>query len=501
VRALQSALIRNGIAVPGGADGIFGPKTAQAVTEYQRRHGLPTTGVVDTLTAQLLGLVPAPDLPARGQRGDHVRRLQQALVAAGITVRGGADGIFGSGTATAVADFQRARGLPATGVVDLRTALALGLLTSGNTPAVVPPGTTTTRPPTSTTTASTTTSTTTAPTTTAPTSASLPRQGDRGDAVRALQSALIRNGIAVPGGADGIFGPKTAQAVTEYQRRHGLPATGVVDTLTAQLLGLVPAPDLPARGQRGDHVRRLQQALVAAGITVRGGVDGIFGSGTATAVADFQRARGLPATGVVDLRTALALGLLTSGATPGPGPTTPPPTTPTTTPTTPTTPTTTPTTTTVPAPDPATLLKVFPMQGWCAFTDTWGAPRSGGRAHEGVDIIGAAGKLIYAATDGTITKLVYDTPGSLGGNNLRLTMDDGSNTYFYYAHLSGFAEGIKVGTKVKAGQILGYNGATGNAATPHLHFEVHPGGGRAINPYPYVKAVDACNVTTPRPQP
>lgn len=298
------------------------------------------------------------------------------------------------------------------------------------------------------------------------------QQGDRSDAVRALQSALIRNGIAVYGGADGVFGPKTAEAVADYQQRNGLPSTGVVDTVTAQLLGLTASPDLPARGQRGDAVRALQQALVDAGIEVRGGVDGVFGSGTAAAVEAFQRAKGLPATGVVDIRTALALGLLDGSPDPGPS-----------------------------TPAPSLTLEEFPMQGLCAFGDTFGAPRSGGRTHEGVDIIGDAGKLIYAVADGTITKLVYDVPGSRGGNNLRLTMDDGSNTYFYYAHLSGFADGIKVGSKVEAGQILGTNGETGNAPIPHLHLEVHPGGGGPVNPYRYVKAVDACDVTEALPQP
>ena len=141
----------------------------------------------------------------------------------------------------------------------------------------------------------------------------------------------------------------------------------------------------------------------------------------------------------------------------------------------------------------------FPVQGKCYFTDTFGAPRSGGRSHEGVDIIAKSGQYVYAAVDGTLTKQYIDAPGTLAGNGWRLTRSDG--TYFFYAHLSAFAPGLKVGSAVKAGQIIGQVGMTGNAGTPHLHFEAHPGGGPAVNPTPIVKAVDGCNVTSVPPQP
>ena len=72
-------------------------------------------------------------------------------------------------------------------------------------------------------------------------------------------------------------------------------------------------------------------------------------------------------------------------------------------------------------------------------------------------------------------------------------------TYYFYGHFSRFAPGLTVGSKVKAGQIIGYVGMTGNAGVPHLHFEVHPGGGAAINPTPVVKALDGCNVTASSP--
>jgi Peptidase family M23/LysM domain len=155
-----------------------------------------------------------------------------------------------------------------------------------------------------------------------------------------------------------------------------------------------------------------------------------------------------------------------------------------------------PTTTLVP---PVVLLASFPVQGPCWFTDTWMAPRGGGRRHEGVDLIAKAGLYVYAAQDGTLSKQTLDKTGSLSGNAWWLSGTDG--TYFFYAHLSAFAPDLKVGSKVVAGQIIGFVGRTGNAAGPHLHFEVHPGGGAAVNPTPIVKAVDGCKNTTPPVQP
>ena len=132
----------------------------------------------------------------------------------------------------------------------------------------------------------------------------------------------------------------------------------------------------------------------------------------------------------------------------------------------------------------------FPVAGPCWFGDTWLAPRGGGRQHLGVDIIADRGNRVYAVEDGRITTIYRNEPGSLSGNAIKLTRSDG--TYFFYAHLSSFARGMGVGVPVDAGDVIGYVGSTGNSAGPHLHFEVHPRGGSAINPYPIVKAVDRC---------
>ena len=117
-----------------------------------------------------------------------------------------------------------------------------------------------------------------------------------------------------------------------------------------------------------------------------------------------------------------------------------------------------------------------------SFTDTWGAPRSGGRSHKGVDILANYGTPVYAITSGVWDVRSY---GSSAGNWAILRGSDG--TTYYYMHLQSHTVGD--GARVGAGQQTGTVGDTGNATgTPHLHFEVHPGGGGAVNPYPYARA-------------
>jgi peptidoglycan hydrolase-like protein with peptidoglycan-binding domain len=468
VRSLQQALVAQGVSVSGGVDGIFGQGTLNAVKTFQSNKGLVASGEVNSTTAFLLGLAPSPALPARGQRGALVTSLQQSLVSASISVRGGVDGIFGAGTTAAVSAYQTSRGLAATGVVDIATAISLGIVEGSTNPSTTPPSTTSTTP---------------APATTVPASTTpgqFPVVGDKNEAVKSLQKALIAAKVSVRGGADGHFGSATTTAVTTFQRSMRIAATGVVDQLTSQLLGLTPAPALPKMGDAGESVKSLQNLLITAGITVKSGADGKFGPATKNAISAFQKAQGLTTTGSLNLQTALYVGFI-------PGLTTNPAINPTPTTTTPTT---------TPAPSgPAVVPTVFPMLGPCWFSDTWKAPRSGGRHHEGVDIIAKSGTPIYAVSNGTITRVFLDRPGSLGGNAVRLTAADG--TYFHYAHLSAFAEGAGLGATVVAGQVIGYNGSTGSSSTPHLHFEYHPFGGAAVNPYPLIKAIDGCKSTTP----
>lgn len=141
--------------------------------------------------------------------------------------------------------------------------------------------------------------------------------------------------------------------------------------------------------------------------------------------------------------------------------------------------------TSAPPPPPPAGSGACPVAGAVSFTDSWGAPRSGGRSHKGVDMIAARGTPIVSIYSGKISRF---SDSSLGGKSIYFVSDAGD--MYYYAHLDGFAD-VGTGQQVGAGTVIGYNGSSGNAPDylPHLHFEYHPGGGSAVNPYPLVRSL------------
>ena len=122
------------------------------------------------------------------------------------------------------------------------------------------------------------------------------------------------------------------------------------------------------------------------------------------------------------------------------------------------------------------------MSGPNSFGDSWGAPRSGGKTHEGVDMMSPQGTPLVAAIDGFANMHT----NRLGGNTVGLRASDGN--YYYYAHLSAW-EGPS--RNVRQGEVIGYVGHTGETSADHLHFGIYVGGGTgpAINPYPIVRQI------------
>ena len=129
----------------------------------------------------------------------------------------------------------------------------------------------------------------------------------------------------------------------------------------------------------------------------------------------------------------------------------------------------------------------------CNVLDNFGEPR-GTRRHEGIDILTTLGQAVYAVADGTLVGQTVG--GALAGNAWGLTATDGQ--YYYYAHLSSFAPGLQVGSRVVVGDVIGYVGDTGNPGPGnyHLHFEVHPRGLNtpAVDPLPLLDVPSTCNV-------
>jgi hypothetical protein len=143
---------------------------------------------------------------------------------------------------------------------------------------------------------------------------------------------------------------------------------------------------------------------------------------------------------------------------------------------------------------------VFPVVGPVTYTDDFGAPRAQNR-HQGNDLVAPRRALAVAAEAGTVK---FHTTSWAAG--CMLYLNGVSGTQYLYIHLNNdlgntndnkgackagiaFAPGLKSGQRVEAGEHIGYVGDSGDAdgISPHLHFEVHPGGGAAVSPYQYLR--------------
>ena len=121
-------------------------------------------------------------------------------------------------------------------------------------------------------------------------------------------------------------------------------------------------------------------------------------------------------------------------------------------------------------------IQTCPVNGPNSFVDSFGDPRPGGRSHAGIDMIAAQGTPVVAVHSGT----VHRTGSSIGGLGI-VVFHDGSSDWTFYTHFDSYGA-YGEGSHVSAGSTIGYVGNTGTTVY-HLHFEYHPGGGGALNPY------------------
>jgi murein DD-endopeptidase MepM/ murein hydrolase activator NlpD len=270
----------------------------------------------------------------------------------------------------------------------------------------------------------------------------------------AASAPLCAPGLVATAAGQAAPPATTAPAATSTAPATTAPATGAAVQQAA-------APTKLAVGDIGPAVEALQEKLLERGEALT--VDGEFGPMTKAAVERAQRQLNLPVTGIADQATLDALGVVV-----------PPPMVCT-------------------APDgvPAKggkYLRIFPVAGEHNYSNDFGAPRHQG-THEGIDILSPRGTPAVAVANGFIKRMTRDETG-LGGIWIWLEDDDG-NTY-YYAHLDSILKGIEPNTKVTIGQQLATVGNTGDArfGATHLHFEIHPHDGGAVNPYSDLRSVD-----------
>ena len=152
------------------------------------------------------------------------------------------------------------------------------------------------------------------------------------------------------------------------------------------------------------------------------------------------------------------------------------------------------------APGKAVPRLIFPVVGTTSYIDDFGAPRAGG-AHQGIDIMAARHAPAVAVEAGTVK--FWTTSAQAG---CMLYLHGASGTTYLYIHLNNdltahndnrgscvagiaYAPGLRDGARVAAGQLIGYVGDSGdaNGIHPHLHFEVHPNDGAAVDGYPYLR--------------
>jgi hypothetical protein len=277
-----------------------------------------------------------------------------------------------------------------------------------------------------------------------------PAQASRAN-VAALQSALTRLHL-YRGFVDGVRGPLTRSAVVRFQRRRGLTVDGIAGPQTRHALGRYGRPRLGRRimklGNRGWDVAALQYLLQRRGYGP-GIADGIFGGLTQAAVLRAQSAAGIGVDGLAGRQTISSLrGRGSSSTNPGPG----------------------------------TFLRPVPGP----IGDGFGAPRPGGRRHQGVDFPVAYGTRVGAAAPGTTIFAAHNYGGY--GNLVVIQHALGYTTW--YAHLARITSWV--GERMVGGTRLGYVGSTGYSTGPHLHFEVRRYN-TPVDPVPLLSSAVAAN--------
>ncbi|SDW43701.1 SpoIID/LytB domain protein [Marinococcus luteus] len=279
VQRIQELLNKVGFYVTDNPITYFGPKTEGALKDFQESFGLPADGVAEESTLQLL----EQEEPGyvKGMKHENIQTYQQMLNDAGFHVTDEPSAYFGPLTEQAVEDFQRSYSLPVTGILDDETIEVLE--TASEPPEVL-------------------------------------KNGVRHASVQELQRLLNDAGFHVTDNPINYFGPKTEEALREFQQFYGLEETGTADSETKETLEtyIEQSEEALQRGDTNDSVEELQTSLNALGFYVTDAPDTYFDASTEEALQEFQEDQGLPATGMYDVVTKETLEELAAESFPSP---------------------------------------------------------------------------------------------------------------------------------------------------------------------------------------
>ncbi|WP_022793455.1 peptidoglycan-binding protein [Marinococcus halotolerans] len=279
VQRLQEQLNEAGFHVTDNPTMYFGPRTEAALKDFQKSAGLSADGIAGESTLQLLE--QDAEGYANGMEHEDIQTYQQMLNDAGFHVTDEPTTYFGPLTEQAVKDFQQSYSLPVTGILDDETIKVLE--TASEPPEVL-------------------------------------ENGVRHASVQELQQLLNDAGFHVTDNTTNYFGPKTEEALREFQQLYGLEETGTADSETMETLEayIDQTENALERGDSGEGVEEMQTSLNALGYNAKEDPDGSFDDSTEEALQKFQTEQGIPATGIYDSVTEETLEELAAESFPSP---------------------------------------------------------------------------------------------------------------------------------------------------------------------------------------
>lgn len=455
VRALQDRLVSFGVMSPeerSTGPGIYGPQTEARVADLQRFLGLPATGAFDEGIRAAMHSIQGGVGVERNDNATVTAALQDVLARSGHLTPGevaAESGAFGPLTRAGLQSWQDANGVQPTGILGATTFRTLYAAEADGTSAPPPPEAPAVDDP---------------PEPPAESASPIPRaglsRGQTGEQVELLQDRLAGLGLMTPeeiASGPGVYGPRTEQRVQAFQRAVDLSPSGVFDNATRAAMNAIYGGVGVDRNPNPDVTRALHETLVDAGHLTRAQADaedGRFGPPTEAALKAWQAENGVQPTGILGATTFDAIRRAAgSGSWPVPG--------------------------------HFTINRADkPGEGDGEF----GAFRSGGRRHNGIDINAPVGSRIESFEAGEV---LFAGQMRGFGRTVIVQHDDGLQTV--YAHLGRID--VRAGQRVTEDTALGTIGRSGNvppAGDAHLHFEVREGArgiltGTPVNPRDYLQ--------------